>query len=40
MGGTKAVIAAKNILIDNSFAKKLDDARESSKLELGGAFNG
>ena len=40
IGGTKAVIAAKNILIDNSFAKKLDDARESSKLELGGAFNG
>lgn len=28
MGGTRAVIPAKNILIDNSFASKIDDARE------------
>ena len=38
MGGTRAVISAKNIFIDNSFETKLSDARENLKLELGGTF--
>ena len=29
MGGTRAVIRDRNILIDNSFAKKLEEAKEN-----------
>lgn len=38
-GGTKAIIPSKNILIDNSFRKKLDEANESFTF-YGGSING
>ena len=34
LGGTRAVIPSKNILIDNSFATKLDDARAAFRFTL------
>jgi ATP synthase, subunit E len=37
MGGTRAVIPDKNILIDNSFEKKLADAKEAFHINIGGA---
>lgn len=36
IGGTRAVIPAKHILIDNSFSTKLEEARREFKFELGG----
>lgn len=36
-GGTRAVIASKNILIDNSFETKLKEAGENFQFILGGA---
>ena len=36
MGGTRAVIPAKHILIDNSFETKLKEARHEFKFDLGG----
>lgn len=36
MGGTKAVIASKNVLIDNSFETMLREAEESFQFVLGG----
>lgn len=36
-GGTRAVIASKNVLIDNSFETKLKEAEESFQFILGGA---
>lgn len=36
LGGTRAVIASKNILIDNSFETKLKEAGESFQFILGG----
>ena len=36
MGGTRAVIPSKHILIDNSFETKLKEARHEFKFELGG----
>ena len=38
-GGTRAVIPSKNILIDNSFEKKLEEARAGFHFELGGGAN-
>ena len=37
MGGTRAVIPARNLLIDNSFEKKISDAKEAFHISLGGA---
>ena len=36
MGGTKALLPKKNILIDNSFAKKLETAKLRFMFDLGG----
>lgn len=36
LGGTRAVIASKNVLIDNSFETKLKEAGESFQFMLGG----
>lgn len=36
-GGTRAVIPDKNILIDNSFEKKIADEKQSFHINLGGA---
>lgn len=36
-GGTRAVIASKNILIDNSFETKLKEAGENFQFILGGS---
>lgn len=36
LGGTRAVIASKNVLIDNSFETKLKEAQESFQFMLGG----
>lgn len=36
LGGTRAVIASKNILIDNSFETKLKEAEENFQFILGG----
>ena len=36
MGGTKALLPKKNILIDNSFAKKLETAKLRFRFDLGG----
>lgn len=36
MGGTRAVIPHKNILIDNSFESKLEKAKEHFHFEIGG----
>ena len=38
MGGTRAVIPGRNILIDNSFETKLAEAREKFKLRGGTAY--
>ena len=35
-GGTRAVIPAKHVLIDNSFSAKLTEARHAFKFDLGG----
>lgn len=40
MGGTRAVIPAKHILIDNSFETKLNEARHGFKFDLGGNERG
>lgn len=40
MGGTRAVIPSKNILIDNSFQTKLSEAKANFRFELGGTTNG
>lgn len=37
MGGTRAVIPAKHVLIDNSFQTKLEEAAHDFKMELGGS---
>lgn len=36
LGGTRAVIPSRNILIDHSFQKKLEEAEASFKFRLGG----
>ena len=36
LGGTRAVIASKNILIDNSFETRLKEAEEGFQFVLGG----
>lgn len=36
LGGIRAVIPSRHILIDNSFATKLDEARHGFKFDLGG----
>lgn len=36
LGGTRAVIASKNVLIDNSFETKLKEAEENFQFHLGG----
>lgn len=38
-GGTRAVIPSKNILIDNSFDKKLEEAKQDFHFETGGMAN-
>lgn len=38
-GGTRAVIPSKNILIDNSFEKKLEEAKQNFHFDLGGMAN-
>ena len=38
MGGTRAVIPGRNILIDNSFETKLAEAREKFQLRGGTAY--
>lgn len=40
MGGTRAVIPSKNILIDNSFQSKLEEARQNFKFDFGGKIHG
>ncbi len=40
LGGTRAVIPAKHILIDNSFETKLNEARHGFKFDLGGKERG
>ena len=37
LGGTRAVLPARNILIDNSFESKLEEAKESFQLKGGAA---
>lgn len=39
-GGTRAVIPAKNILIDNSFETKLKEAEDNFQFAIGGKQNG
>ncbi len=36
LGGTKAVISSKNVLIDNSFKTKLEEAYENFSFDIGG----
>lgn len=40
MGGTRAVIPSKKILIDNSFQTKLTEAKDNFRFESGGRANG
>lgn len=40
MGGTRAVIPSKNILIDNSFQTKLEEVKQNFKFDFGGKFHG
>lgn len=40
MGGTRAVIPSKNILIDNSFQAKLEEVKQNFKFDFGGKFHG
>lgn len=40
MGGTRAVIPSKNILIDNSFQAKLEEIRQNFKFDFGGKIHG
>lgn len=40
IGGTRAVIASKNILIDNSFESRLKETEEEFQFALGGVQNG
>lgn len=39
LGGTKAVISSKNVLIDNSFKTKLEEAYENFSFDIGGHFH-
>lgn len=39
MGGTRAVIVNKNILIDKSFEKAILEAKKNFHIHIGGAFN-
>ncbi|MBS6646071.1 MAG: V-type ATP synthase subunit E [Clostridiaceae bacterium] len=40
MGGTRAVIPSKNILIDNSFQAKLEEVKQNFKFDFGGKIHG